>query len=153
MRGGPCDLDGVGRGLSVVPLPYPMKPTTLLLLLVTMLVGCNSLGYDDYRRSRRADSRGYNNRTAAERAYPNGARVNDRGRTAYVLCHKNRSSKTVRTPAVRGHLNHGDTFGSCRSDRRARQDRRGRRGYDRNDRRRDRREDRRRDRRHDDDDD
>lgn len=128
-----------------------MRPTPLLLLLVTLLAGCSSLGYDDYRRGHRGDARAYENRRAT-RSYPAWARVTDRGRTAYVMCHKDRRTRTVRTNSVRGHLRHGDRFGSCRSDRRARQDRRGRR-YDRNDRRRDRREERRRDRHHDDDDD
>lgn len=137
-----------------------LRPSTLLLLLVTALVGCNSLGYDDYQRSRRADSRGYNTGRTATRSYPDWARVNRGGRTAYVVCHKGKSTKTVRTNGVRGHLNHGDRFGSCRSDRRARNDRRGNRGYgdqrrarDRRDRDRRGRDRRDRDRRHDDDDD
>ena len=105
-----------------------MLRPSLLLLLVALLAGCNSLGYDTNRRS----NRGYSQRTTsaqrvAERAYPSWARVNDRGRTAYLMCHKNKKTQTVRTSAVRGHLNHGDDFGTCRSDRRDRYDRRDRR--------------------------
>ena len=112
-----------------------------------ILAGCNTYGYDFPRDWRR----GYEQQRRADRSvrgYPDWARVNDRGRTAYLMCHKGKKTRAYRPNAVRGHLRHGDRFGSC-NDRRYRRDRR--RGY-RQGRRADRRyEDRRR--RHDDDDD
>lgn len=113
------------------------RPTTLLLLLVTGLVGCNSLGYayDEYRRGTRADNRGYSQRGYESRSYPSWARTYDKkGRRAYVMCHKGKKTKAVRTNSVRGHLRHGDRFGSCYSDRRYRDRGYGgysSRGYDR----------------------
>ena len=130
-----------------------------LLLGFLVLAGCNTYGYDfprDWRNNdRRQNDRRYNDR--GNRAYPDWARVNDRGRTAYLMCHKGNKTRAYRTNAVRGHLGHGDSFGRCgdRRNRRYRQnDRRGRRGYRqgrRHDNRGRRYEDRRR--RHDDDDD
>ena len=118
-----------------------------LLLGLLLFAGCNTYGYDGARRG----DRGYkNDRRASERSFPRSARVNDRGREAYRLCHKGNKTKIVRTNAVRGHLRHGDTFGSCRRDRRIDARRGNRRA--RHDDRRGRRHDR-RDRRHDDDDD
>lgn len=122
------------------------------LLGFLILAGCSTYGYDTPRRG----SRGYEQHRSADRssrAYPASARVNDRGRTAYLMCHKGDKTRAYRTNAVRGHLNHGDTFGSCndRRTRRTRQDDRRYRQGRRDEQRGRRHEDRRR--RHDDDDD
>lgn len=124
------------------------------LLGFLILAGCNTYGYDLPRDWRRAYEQ-HRHADRGSRAYPDWARVNDRGRTAYLMCHKGNKTRAYRTSAVRGHLSHGDRFGSCneRRDRRARRgERRGRRGYRQGRRyeRRGRYEDR---RRHDDDDD
>ena len=95
-----------------------MRALFLLVLSAGLMVGCTNSRYDRYDRT--------------GRAYPASARVDSRGGQArYVVCHKGKQTKTLPESAVRGHLNHGDRFGSCRrrgDDRRA-----GRRADDRRD--------------------
>ena len=88
-----------------------MRALALLTLSLGLLAGCSSTNYDRSGRS-----------------YPASARVGGSGSQArYVVCHKGKDTKTLPQSAVRGHLNHGDRFGACRSDRRddRRDDRRG----------------------------
>ena len=85
----------------------------------------------------------YGNRHASRypdaRSYPASARTSERGQDRYRICHNDRQTLTLPTPAVRAHLRHGDHFGACRSSR-GRDDHRGRGDRGRDD-----------DRRHDDD--
>ena len=72
----------------------------------------------DRRDTRQADRRDrdddrYRDRYRSTRDYPRSARVRERGRTMYRMCHNGRT-QTFNENAVRGHLNHGDRFGSCR---------------------------------------
>lgn len=73
---------------------------------------------DDRRDDRRADRRDrdddrYRDRYRSVRDYPRSAQVRERGRVKYEMCHNGRT-RAFNESAVRGHLNHGDRFGSCR---------------------------------------
>ena len=69
---------------------------------------------DDDRYERRdRDDRRDQDRYRSVRDYPRSARVVERGRVTYEMCHKGRT-RTFNESAVRGHLNHGDRFGACR---------------------------------------
>ena len=69
----------------------------------------------------------YGSRYPDARSYPASAKTSERGQDRYRLCHNGRQTLTLPTAAVRAHLNHGDSFGSCgsyRQDDRDRDDRR-----------------------------
>ena len=79
-----------------------MRHVALLFVLAALAIGCSST--DRYRTNR---------------SYPASARVeNGGGQDRYVVCHKGKNTRTLPEAAVRAHLNHGDLFGACRSDRR-----------------------------------
>ena len=67
---------------------------------------------DDDRYEDRDDRR-YRDRYRGPRDYPRSARVVERNRVKYRMCHNGRT-RTFNESAVRGHLNHGDRFGACR---------------------------------------
>ncbi len=67
---------------------------------------------DDDRYDDRDDRR-YRDRYRNARDYPRSARVVERNRVRYRMCHNGRT-RTFNESAVRGHLNHGDRFGACR---------------------------------------
>ena len=67
---------------------------------------------DDDRYDDRDDRR-YRDRYRNARDYPRSARVVERNRVKYRMCHNGRT-RTFNESAVRGHLGHGDRFGSCR---------------------------------------
>jgi hypothetical protein len=92
-------------------------PFALLLGLFTV-AGCANTNLDRYGRPTYGNGRTASTRTADGRAaygYPASARVGNAtgARASYRLCHNERSSMVVRAPAVRAHLNHGDSFGTC----------------------------------------
>lgn len=87
---------------------------TLLLTIVTslFLAGCAGIYH---RRGRHWDGRV----PAYARVYaPNGQQ-------RALVCHKGKKTMVLPTPALNGHMRHGDHFGSCA---RYRHDDRGRRG-------------------------
>lgn len=87
---------------------------TLLLTVVTslFLAGCAGI----YNRN----SRNWNHRV------PNYAKVyTQNGQQRAVVCHKGKKTMVLPTPALNGHMRHGDHFGSCA---RYRHNDRGRRG-------------------------
>jgi len=100
-------------------IPSSGRAVALAVLSVGLLAGCSST------------------QQRSGRAYPASARVESRGgQSRYVVCHKDRQTKTLPESAVRGHLRHGDRLGACRRDRGDRQEARGRNDRrDRNDRR------------------
>ena len=90
-----------------------MRAAFLVVLMTGLTVGCTSSRYDRYDRS--------------GRAYPASARVESRGgQTRYVICHKNKNTRTLPESAVRAHLDHGDRFGACGRNGRRDRDARGR---------------------------
>lgn len=52
-------------------------------------------------------------RTASASQYEYGPAGKQYGKTKVTICHKGKKTIRVGQPAVRAHLRHGDTLGSC----------------------------------------